>query len=1007
MGETSRKRARSRVTVGLLAQSIADPRERSIWSGAADAAQDRDVNLLCFLGGGLRGMGSAIYDLASAERLDGLMIALDAHRGGLTQLGERYRGMPVVSLAGAQDGVVGVTVEAYRGMRDAVQHLLERHGCRQIAFLRGREDSVGTEDLYRAYADALCAHGLSVNPALVVSGNPTRLSGVDMIRLLMEDRREQFDAIVCSSDYAALGVLEALAARGVRVPEDVLVVASGDAPDARFSAPTLTTAWQPWYEQGWQAVEVLLSVLDGEAFPEGLVLQSRLVVRQSCGCESSTVGMADADEMMSDGEASDDAGRSGFGKAISRRVWEQQALREGAQAEDARRVGQALVSTFGMAELSEVLAGSMSGLGIDGCFLSRYASHDGPGPGWSRLVVALRQGHEIALDEGLQRYRSRQLLPDGIWPTDRSCRMVIEPLYFEQEQLGFVLFESDPRMAWLCDRMRVYLSTAIKGALLTEEGRALEQALVRERSLLQSLVDSSPDLIYFKDAASRYVRVNRAHAQLLGLIEPRDAIGKTDFDLFPRQDAQRFYDEEQQILRSGEPVVGREWGVPAHTGDVVWVSEHKIPIKDDRGRVVGLVGLARDVSERRQFEAALERQLLQLQTVADVARAASGVVDPEALMQQVVDLVCDRLGLYYVGLFLVDETGEWTGEPRRWAVLQAGTGQAGRQMTETGHKLEVGGGSMVGSCIALSQGRIALDVGQEAARFDNPLLPYTRSELALPLVSRGQSIGAMTIQSTRQGAFSETDITILQAMADQLANAIQTARLLQQTQRTLAETEALYAVGRAVGRRLELEEVLKEALRQVLGLAGFDAGLVSIADRDTGRLSLAVGQDLPTAMVRNLRQAGLDGTLCDLVYRQGEVLALEDMSHGAPIDAGNLLRMGFRSCLGVPLGSRGEVVGTLCVFGCDTVAVRPSLLSLMEAMGQQIGGAIANVRLFAEMEDRARRQAAIGRVSEEMQRAPDMPSLARIAAEELRYALGASRAYVRLGNMSGLGEDEE
>jgi signal transduction histidine kinase len=191
--------------------------------------------------------------------------------------------------------------------------------------------------------------------------------------------------------------------------------------------------------------------------------------------------------------------------------------------------------------------------------------------------------------------------------------------------------------------------------------------------------------------------------------------------------------------------------------------------------------------EREQLWAALGRSSRQLQTAAEVSHAASSILDPDELIQQVVNLVRERFELYYVGLFLVDRTGEWSGEPGRWAVLRAGTGQAGQQMMEQGHKLEISGASMIGWCVANKQSRVALDVGEEAIRFENPLLPETRSEVALPLISRGEAIGAMSIQSCQEAAFSRGDISVLQAMADQLANAIENARLYDQAQRELAE----------------------------------------------------------------------------------------------------------------------------------------------------------------------------------------------------------------------------
>ncbi len=182
----------------------------------------------------------------------------------------------------------------------------------------------------------------------------------------------------------------------------------------------------------------------------------------------------------------------------------------------------------------------------------------------------------------------------------------------------------------------------------------------------------------------------------------------------------------------------------------------------------------------------LDRRALLLQAAAEVSRATGSILDPDDLIQQVVELTRERFGLYYVGLYLVD----WSDGVGRWAVLRAGTGEAGRKMVAEGRRIEVGGDTMVGWCIANRQSRLEQDVSEEAAEKKNPLLPLTRSKLALPLISRGQAIGAMTIQSAQPAAFSEEDITTLQTMADQLANAIENARLFaehKRAQQALAE----------------------------------------------------------------------------------------------------------------------------------------------------------------------------------------------------------------------------
>ncbi|MCI0394865.1 MAG: GAF domain-containing protein [Chloroflexi bacterium] len=180
----------------------------------------------------------------------------------------------------------------------------------------------------------------------------------------------------------------------------------------------------------------------------------------------------------------------------------------------------------------------------------------------------------------------------------------------------------------------------------------------------------------------------------------------------------------------------------------------------------------------------------QLQVAADVSRAASTILDRNRLIQEVVELIRERFDLYYVGLFLVNESDE--------AALQAGTGEAGRIQVDSGHKLPVGGHSMIGQAIARDEARVEQDVRQAAAWQPNPHLPDTRSELALPLRTRGRTIGALTVQSVHVAAFTAEVITVLQTLADQLATAIENASLFAQIQENLAETNRLYRAGRRI-----------------------------------------------------------------------------------------------------------------------------------------------------------------------------------------------------------------
>ena len=205
------------------------------------------------------------------------------------------------------------------------------------------------------------------------------------------------------------------------------------------------------------------------------------------------------------------------------------------------------------------------------------------------------------------------------------------------------------------------------------------------------------------------------------------------------------------------------------------------------------------------------QRAVQLQTAAEVARATSSILNLQELLERSVELIRDRFDYYYVGVFLADAD-------RHWALLRAGTGEAGQRMLAAGHRLEVGGTSMIGACIQDAQARIALDVGVEAVRFDNPLLPETHSEMAVPLRRGDQAIGALTVQSAARGAFSQVDVVLMTTIADQLATALENARLFAESQRDAEEVNLLYRAASELNSSPDYAAILG-ALRQytVLG----------------------------------------------------------------------------------------------------------------------------------------------------------------------------------------------
>lgn len=245
----------------------------------------------------------------------------------------------------------------------------------------------------------------------------------------------------------------------------------------------------------------------------------------------------------------------------------------------------------------------------------------------------------------------------------------------------------------------------------------------------------------------------------------------------------------------------------------------------------------------------LARKTEQLRATSYIARKTAEVQDLTTLLDTVVRLVTDQFGFYHTGVFLINENGNQV-------VLQAASSEGGRRMIERGHTLTIGMQGIVGYVAAQKKPRIALDVGTDAVFFNNPDLPLTRSEVALPLLIRNKVLGVLDIQSDRPQAFSMDDIDVLQTLSDQIAIAIENARLLDETQSAIVQLEALTSIrtqeawtqklrerGRAftytpLGLRAEkISQNNSNAMNAPIILRGQKIGNISIARKGEGKWS--------------------------------------------------------------------------------------------------------------------------------------------------------------------------
>jgi GAF domain-containing protein len=359
-----------------------------------------------------------------------------------------------------------------------------------------------------------------------------------------------------------------------------------------------------------------------------------------------------------------------------------------------------------------------------------------------------------------------------------------------------------------------------------------------------------------------------------------------------------------------------------------------------------LTGL-RDALELRVRERtqSLEKRAAQIQTVSSIARTIAAVQDLNALLPNITKLVSEQLGFYHSGIFLIDDAG-------KYAVLKASNSEGGIRMLNRDHRLALDSNSIVGYVTSRGEPRIVQDVGADSVFFDNPDLPETRSEMALPLRASGRVIGALDIQSIQTDVFSQEDISVLSTLADQIAIAIENARLFGEAQKALSDAHATY------------EKYVRQSW---------------------------------SSFVQHARHTGF-------IFDGKQVMPFDSQSKRdyvkPAIQTGSLSLEKFSQTIAVPIKLRGQTIGFLDIHSKkgERLWTRDEI-TLLEAAAERAALALENARLVESAQRRAARERAIGDISSKIGAVSSFEYILQTAVEELgRKIGGATEVTLEIGD---------
>jgi len=593
--------------------------------GAHQECSAQGVDLSCLAGGNvtLPDPRNFIYKLPGPRDMDAAIfvkgtMGADDGDATVTALVERLRPVPMCMIGSREPGIPCVAIDNSSGVRALTRHLIEQHDCRRIAFItgHGREAEHRLAGYHAGHRDA----GVHPNERLTIRGDFRFSAGQDAVAQLFDADAGGCDAIVAANDWMALGALEALRTRGLRVPEDVAVVGFDDVDEARFSTPPLTTVRQAPRRLGVEAARLVLDLARGEPARD-IVLETVPQIRQSCGCFRGTrrgelapaepaertvvgpdyIGWAEATaargpapdpslpadwaQRMVDAIRRDLAGAPGdnflgaldeiVGKAaelgnvsawhqpvatLRRQVVGDLSSRSAALAEslferahilvgdhaertqgrrrleteEASRaleeLGTDVRTSLDRPSIGRALAAHLPGLHIRSCAVvvhdpGRIPASDDD----AQLIIAWDQERGLVPAASGVPFRAGDLSPPVFRPNRRHTLMV-QPLCFQTEALGWCLLEMDPPRAAVCEAIPPQISAALKATALQEQ--LIAEATKRERAE-RSRLEHEIEL-----AASIQTSILPRDRQVSGLaiaasMIPATEVGGDYFDILP------------------------------------------------------------------------------------------------------------------------------------------------------------------------------------------------------------------------------------------------------------------------------------------------------------------------------------------------------------------------------------------------------------------------------------------------------------------------------------------
>ncbi|WP_053228413.1 substrate-binding domain-containing protein [Spirochaeta cellobiosiphila] len=705
MSQTGRKRL-AYLTRGMTgAGGITTDTARIIWDSLYDTCQQHQCDLITFVGGrNPESEDNFVYELCQSDQVDGIIVwanSIPKHTAALLQ---HYVHLPIVTLSVKVDDYPVIAIDNKQGIKEIIDHLIQEHGVKKIAFIRGPEGHSYGDERLEAYKESLKAHNIPYDENLVSKSLEwDKKTGQMGVELLLKDRHlkppHDFQAIMCANDRVAIGVLDELGKYNYNCPKDVIVTGFNNLEEARSFTPSITSVSMPFAEQGRKAVEVLLEMINTQNPVSDVILPSSMIVHESCGCphrwnfhlehakienipflktldileaetelicEEIKKPLIDLDIFTKDMIRQFHEGivhalkndephllfmivdrilekhsfevlleqwysllyqyRKSFHRRTSNeetrlklentyipvrgyltdkflKLNNKNKMDSALRAEQLRLADEVLTMSQSMDDVVRGFSYLAKTLNFPSAYLVLFPYHyEGKGlPPTSKLGGHISTVDSPSLNCPLI-FPTKSFLPKESAFYHRSGHYVIRPLMFGDEKLGYVVYELGPREGTIYESMTTKLSTVLKSALLAEalhqESYKLARAnesLLEEQYVLDSFIESVPDLIHFRSTTGEITRANSAYIKAIGYDTHEQVIGKNMETLITTERLSKTQYWEQLILRESQQTSTVEESYETEKG-VIWYLTTRMVLKNIMGQTEGFYEISRNIT---------------------------------------------------------------------------------------------------------------------------------------------------------------------------------------------------------------------------------------------------------------------------------------------------------------------------------------------------------------------------------------------------------------------------